>query len=115
VNCHSETTPVPAFSRKKLWLSGRRSRLSARCSLAITLALSRKQPAGLVFSISDTAAVSDSSRLQRIVPLERLAAAEEVDDTSLVRLEPAQLGRRHRTDVQAVDVRPVEQRPLELP
>src|SRR5678815_4571126 len=49
-----------------------------------------------------------------VLRLERALAEQEVDDAPLVRLEPVQLDRRDRPDVQPVDVHRVDQRPLEL-
>src|SRR5687767_2283415 len=47
--------------------------------------------------------------------LERPGPEQEVHDTPLVRLEPVQLDRRHRPQVEPIDVDRVDQRPLELP
>ena len=44
-----------------------------------------------------------------LVELERPGPEQEIDDVALVRLQPVELDRRHRADVQPVDVRRVEQ------
>src|SRR4051794_32559725 len=54
------------------------------------------------------------SRLNRSVVLKRPRPEQEIDDASLMRLQPVELDRRDRSDVQPVDVRRVDQRSLEL-
>ena len=46
--------------------------------------------------------------------LERPGAEQELDDVAFVRLEPVELNRRHRTEVQAIDVHRVDQRAAQL-
>src|SRR5262249_14173077 len=55
-----------------------------------------------------------SSPIPRPRVLERAGAEEEIDDAALVRLQPVELDRRHRADVQPVDVNRVDELALPL-
>src|SRR5262249_3544113 len=50
-----------------------------------------------------------------LVKLEGSRPEEEINDVAFVRLQPVQLDRRYRSDVQPVDIRRVEERALKSP
>src|SRR5438445_10667156 len=59
-------------------------------------------------------ASGSSNTYHTLFKLKRTGPEEEVDDASLVRLQPVELDRLERAEVEAVDVDRVGQGPLEL-
>src|SRR5437588_86824 len=90
-----------------------------RASLLYTasrLAASRRQALRRCPALAFGSRLNDArcSNVDRALKLERPRSEQEIDDAALVRLQPVQLDRRHRAEIESIDVRSVQQGPLKL-